>query len=83
MTRFGVLQCPVCDNLRLCPEYRYDSPEELKTVASDHLKSHRLIESKHGIFRVMMVRQLDRVTVDSPVDVPTEQWVDEAESITT
>lgn len=81
MARFGVLQCPVCDNMRLCPGHQYDDPEELKSAAAEHLKSHRLTESKYGIFRIMMIRRLDQVEVDDSVEVPIQQWIDETESM--
>jgi len=76
MVEFGVLRCPLCDAIRLCPDDQFDKRTELKDGASEHRQSHRLDESKHGIFRVMMVRELER-----SADMPTQQWTDEPNSI--
>ncbi|WP_336001026.1 hypothetical protein [Halorientalis halophila] len=81
MVEVGLLQCPVCDDRRLCPVDGFDDAAELKEVASEHLRSHRLLESKLGIYRVKMVRELNRIEVERPGDLTTNQWTDEPEAI--
>lgn len=75
----GVLDCPVCDQVRLCRLRQ--RPEELKEIATTHLRTHVLTESKRGIYRIMMVEQIERIGEAESTTLPADTWttVDEAE----
>jgi|GEM_PF-3253935 len=67
-----VLTCPVCDRSLV---QRDVSTEFLRADAREHLRTHRLSESKHAIYGVMMTRRRDRLTADAEPDTLGE-WVE-------
>lgn len=87
MEEIRILTCPVCGQSVL---YHGDDPkgrEALKSEAWDHLKTHRLPESEHGIYGVMMVDRMDRRTVEVEVEGhladEVGEWVDQLPSTVT
>lgn len=83
MIEVGILRCPVCDKSCLYPVHRIGTREETKQRAASHLEAHRLDESKHGIYRVMMADHLEKAEIEHAADVPIKRWVSDLEELPT
>lgn len=75
MATVGILQCPVCEKLCLCPMDRSESRAAVKNHAAAHLKTHSIDESKYGIYRVMMTERLEQIEIDNTAHPEVESWV--------
>lgn len=75
MVRVGVLQCPTCEKLTVYRMDRIEDRETRKELASMHLRTHRLDESKAGIHRITMADQFERVELDDTTDVSIGEWL--------
>lgn len=75
MTALGVLQCPVCEKVYVYRQKVVNTRDGLKELASDHLSSHRLDESKQGIYRVMMADKTGQIKVSDTSDTPIRDWI--------
>ncbi|MFC6733756.1 hypothetical protein [Haladaptatus sp. DYSN1] len=79
MREYGVLTCPVCDQRYVSSVAEARDPEALKSIARDHLRTHRIDESKLGIYGVLMVRQMGRVAANATARPETRRaWMDGA-----
>jgi len=76
MVDVGVLRCPVCEMVHLSRPARVEDTERLKEVASEHLHTHLLDESKHGIYRLMMADRVTQTDIDERADVPLGNWIE-------
>lgn len=74
MVDLGVVRCPVCEKVRLYRTSRIENNETVKELASSHLSAHRLDESKHGIYRVMMADHADQFEADTVESAPVGEW---------
>lgn len=75
-----MLQCPVCEKVCFYRQAQIGTRDRLKEIASSHLSSHRLDESKHGIYRVMMADRSGHVEADDATDTALRDWIPPAEA---
>jgi hypothetical protein len=75
MVALGVLQCPVCEKVCFYQQKAATTRDRLKELASDHLSSHRLDESKQGIYRVMMADKTGEIQLSDANDTPIREWI--------
>ncbi len=61
MGEYGIITCPVCDQRYVRSGVEAIDRATLKELARNHLKTHRLDESKRGIYGVLMVEQMERL----------------------
>ncbi len=61
MGEYGIITCPVCNQRYVRSGVEAIDRTTLKELARNHLKTHRLDESKRGIYGVLMVEQMERV----------------------
>ncbi|WP_336360182.1 hypothetical protein [Haladaptatus sp. ZSTT2] len=61
MGKYGIITCPVCGQRYVRSGVEATDRTTLKELARTHLKTHRLDESKRGIYGVLMVEQMERV----------------------
>lgn len=74
MVNVGVFQCPRCEKVCVYRMTRVEDGETRKALASIHLQTHRLEESKHGIFRVMMAERFEQVELSETTSLSLGEW---------
>lgn len=75
MVALGILRCPVCEKVCFYRQAEITARDRLKEMASGHLSSHRLDESKHGIYRVMMADRSGHIEADETADTALRDWI--------
>jgi hypothetical protein len=58
-----------------------ESREAVKERASEHLQTHRLDESKFGIYRVQMTDHLEEIPIEDSTQPPVETWVSNTDEL--
>lgn len=81
MVKLGILQCPVCEKVYFYQQEQINGRNRLKNMASNHLSSHRLDESKHGIYRVIMADKSGQLEVSDATDTALRDWISPDESL--
>lgn len=81
MVELGLLRCPVCEKVCFYQQAQINARDPLKEMASSHLSSHRLDESKHGIYRVMMADKSGRIETSDTTNTPLRDWIAPGESL--
>jgi len=81
MVELGAVHCPVCEKVRLYRTSRIDDQAAVKDLASSHLTTHRLDESKRGIYRVMMADHADQIQRDTVESTPVGDWTVPSEAL--
>jgi len=81
MVALGVLRCPVCERVCFYQKPTGTTRGHLKEMASSHLSSHRLDESKRGIYRVMMADNSTQVEMNDTTATPVRDWIQPAETL--
>lgn len=76
-----MLRCPVCEKVCFYQQAQISARGRLKDMASSHLSSHRLDESKHGIYRVMMADRSSQIQVSEAADTALRDWVSPGEGL--
>jgi len=74
MVEIGILQCPVCQKVHLSRINRVENTEQFKKIASDHLYTHLLDESKHGIYKLMMADRVTYEELSEATEIPISEW---------
>lgn len=81
MVDLGVVRCPVCEKVCLYRTTDIEGREPVKDLASSHLSTHRLNESKHGIYRVMIADHADLIEVETVDSTPIRDWTTPPEAL--
>ena len=74
MVEIGILQCPVCERVHISHINDGGNTEQFKKIASDHLHTHLLDESKHGIYKVMMADRVTYEELSEATEIPISEW---------
>lgn len=80
MVEVGVLQCPKCEKLCVYHMNRVEDRDTRKELASVHLRTHRLEESKLGIHRVTMADRFEQIEIGERTDVSIGEWMTASET---
>jgi hypothetical protein len=83
MAGIGVLRCPVCDKRSLYRLEEVENRETAKELSTRHLESHRLNESKRGLYRVQMADDLETTEIADITEVSLGTWVETGETAAT
>lgn len=79
MVEVGVLQCPTCEKLCVYHMNRFEDRDTRKELASVHLRTHRLEESKLGLHRVTMADRFEQIEIGETTDLSIGEWMTPSE----
>lgn len=80
MPRAVLLACPICDSVRAVEGRQTDySKEDLFPTVKDHLRSHRITESKAAIRKHQIAEETVELIVqaDEFENLPVGEWQDQ------